>query len=191
MHFSAVYEEGSVSALWRIEAASKGPAHSAGRGTKARDCTIGCCSGRRGSDCALAAAVVASGSECRGFSRACALPSRSGAVFARNTSTASAGAGWANASRYHRTLVSVLPVAAGAGTHQPWPTSPPSVLRFRPTGPTRQYPLFLAPGSRLSLALYPQTPSPKAPHQNEVLQRQAYGFRNFDNYRLRVKVMCS
>jgi transposase len=25
----------------------------------------------------------------------------------------------------------------------------------------------------------------------EVLQRQAYGFRNFDNYRLRVKVMCS
>jgi transposase len=25
----------------------------------------------------------------------------------------------------------------------------------------------------------------------EVLQRQAYGFRNFDNYRLRVKVLCS
>jgi transposase len=25
----------------------------------------------------------------------------------------------------------------------------------------------------------------------EVLQRQAYGFRNFQNYRLRVKVMCS
>jgi transposase len=25
----------------------------------------------------------------------------------------------------------------------------------------------------------------------EVLQRQAYGFRNFDNYRLRVKIMCS
>jgi len=25
----------------------------------------------------------------------------------------------------------------------------------------------------------------------EVLQRQAYGFRNFNNYRLRVKVMCS
>jgi len=24
----------------------------------------------------------------------------------------------------------------------------------------------------------------------EVLQRQAYGFRNFDNYRLRVKVLC-
>jgi transposase len=24
----------------------------------------------------------------------------------------------------------------------------------------------------------------------EVLQRQAYGFRNFQNYRLRVKVMC-
>ena len=25
----------------------------------------------------------------------------------------------------------------------------------------------------------------------EVLQRQAYGFRNFDNYRLRIKIMCS
>jgi transposase len=25
----------------------------------------------------------------------------------------------------------------------------------------------------------------------EVLQRQAYGFRNFDNYRLRVRIMCS
>jgi transposase len=25
----------------------------------------------------------------------------------------------------------------------------------------------------------------------EVLQRQAYGFKNFNNYRLRVKVMCS
>jgi transposase len=25
----------------------------------------------------------------------------------------------------------------------------------------------------------------------EVLQRQAYGFRNFNNYRLGVKVMCS
>jgi transposase len=25
----------------------------------------------------------------------------------------------------------------------------------------------------------------------EVLSRQAYGFRNFQNYRLRVKVMCS
>ncbi len=25
----------------------------------------------------------------------------------------------------------------------------------------------------------------------EVLQRQAYGFRNFQNYRLRVKIMCS
>jgi len=25
----------------------------------------------------------------------------------------------------------------------------------------------------------------------ELLQRQAYGFRNFQNYRLRVKVMCS
>ena len=25
----------------------------------------------------------------------------------------------------------------------------------------------------------------------EVLQRQAYGFRNFHNYRLRVRVMCS
>ena len=25
----------------------------------------------------------------------------------------------------------------------------------------------------------------------EVLQRQAYGFRNFNNYRLRIKVMCS
>jgi transposase len=25
----------------------------------------------------------------------------------------------------------------------------------------------------------------------EVLQRQAYGFRNFQKYRLRVKVMCS
>jgi len=25
----------------------------------------------------------------------------------------------------------------------------------------------------------------------EVLQRQAYGFRNFENYRLRVKVLCS
>ncbi len=25
----------------------------------------------------------------------------------------------------------------------------------------------------------------------EVLQRQAYGFRNFDNYRLRVEIMCS
>jgi transposase len=25
----------------------------------------------------------------------------------------------------------------------------------------------------------------------EVLQRQAYGFRNFSNYRLRVKIMCS
>jgi len=25
----------------------------------------------------------------------------------------------------------------------------------------------------------------------EVLQRQAYGFRNFQNYRLRVKLMCS
>jgi Transposase len=25
----------------------------------------------------------------------------------------------------------------------------------------------------------------------KVLQRQAYGFRNFQNYRLRVKVMCS
>jgi hypothetical protein len=25
----------------------------------------------------------------------------------------------------------------------------------------------------------------------EVLQRQAYGFRNFQNYRLRVRVMCS
>ena len=25
----------------------------------------------------------------------------------------------------------------------------------------------------------------------EVLQRQAYGFRNFNNYRLRVKVSCS
>jgi transposase len=25
----------------------------------------------------------------------------------------------------------------------------------------------------------------------EVLQRQSYGFRNFNNYRLRVKVMCS
>jgi len=24
----------------------------------------------------------------------------------------------------------------------------------------------------------------------EVLQRQAYGFRNFQNYRLRVRVMC-
>ena len=24
----------------------------------------------------------------------------------------------------------------------------------------------------------------------EVLQRQAYGFRNFNNYRLRVKVLC-
>lgn len=24
----------------------------------------------------------------------------------------------------------------------------------------------------------------------EVLQRQAYGFRNFENYRLRVRVMC-
>ena len=25
----------------------------------------------------------------------------------------------------------------------------------------------------------------------EVLQRQAYGFRNFKNYRLRVRIMCS
>jgi len=25
----------------------------------------------------------------------------------------------------------------------------------------------------------------------EVLQRQAYGFRNFNNYRWRVKVLCS
>ena len=25
----------------------------------------------------------------------------------------------------------------------------------------------------------------------EALQRQAYGFRNFDNYRLRVTIMCS
>lgn len=25
----------------------------------------------------------------------------------------------------------------------------------------------------------------------EVLQRQAYGFRNFQNYRLRVRVLCS
>jgi transposase len=25
----------------------------------------------------------------------------------------------------------------------------------------------------------------------EVLQRQAYGFRNFNNYRLRVRVLCS
>lgn len=25
----------------------------------------------------------------------------------------------------------------------------------------------------------------------EMLQRQAFGFRNFENYRLRVKVMCS
>ena len=25
----------------------------------------------------------------------------------------------------------------------------------------------------------------------EILQRQAYGFRNFQNYRLRVRVMCS
>jgi transposase len=25
----------------------------------------------------------------------------------------------------------------------------------------------------------------------EVLQRQAYGFRNFNNYRLRVRIMCS
>ena len=25
----------------------------------------------------------------------------------------------------------------------------------------------------------------------EVLQRQAYGFRNFSNYRLRVRIMCS
>jgi len=25
----------------------------------------------------------------------------------------------------------------------------------------------------------------------EVLQRQAYGFRNFHNYRLRVRIMCS
>jgi len=25
----------------------------------------------------------------------------------------------------------------------------------------------------------------------EVLQRQAYGFRNFENYRLRVQVLCS
>jgi transposase len=25
----------------------------------------------------------------------------------------------------------------------------------------------------------------------EVLNRQAYGFRNFQNYRLRVRVMCS
>jgi len=25
----------------------------------------------------------------------------------------------------------------------------------------------------------------------EVLQRQAYGFRNFENYRLRVQVSCS
>jgi transposase len=25
----------------------------------------------------------------------------------------------------------------------------------------------------------------------ETLSRQAYGFRNFENYRLRVKVLCS
>jgi transposase len=25
----------------------------------------------------------------------------------------------------------------------------------------------------------------------ELLQRQAYGFRNFHNYRLRVRIMCS
>jgi transposase len=25
----------------------------------------------------------------------------------------------------------------------------------------------------------------------ELLQRQAYGFRNFNNYRLRVRIMCS
>jgi transposase len=25
----------------------------------------------------------------------------------------------------------------------------------------------------------------------ELINRQAYGFRNFENYRLRVKVMCS
>jgi transposase len=25
----------------------------------------------------------------------------------------------------------------------------------------------------------------------EVLQRQTYGFRNFENYRLRVRIMCS
>jgi len=28
------------------------------------------------------------------------------------------------------------------------------------------------------------------PNKMELINRQAYGFRNFDNYRLRVKVLC-
>jgi len=32
---------------------------------------------------------------------------------------------------------------------------------------------------------------PKSSTKMEVLQGQTYGFRNFNNYRLRVKVMCS
>jgi transposase len=28
-------------------------------------------------------------------------------------------------------------------------------------------------------------------HKMKLIQRRAYGFRNFENYRLRVKVLCS
>lgn len=51
------------------------------------------------------------------------------------------------------------------------------------------------PGSgRLSPcgSLHATTESQKDSHTKmEVLQRQAYGFRNLQNYRMRVKVLCS
>ena len=55
---------------------------------------------------------------------------------------------------------------------------------------------FFSPGiestaERSHVALHPQQRRKAFTPNLEVLQRQAYGFRNFNNYRLRVKVMCS
>jgi transposase len=67
-----------------------------------------------------------------------------------------------------------------------------SCVRARTTGSARPYTLCVARGDCLYMALHPQQRHHRRlSHQMELLQRQAFGFRNFQNYRLRVKLLCS
>ncbi len=178
------------------------------RGMKAGECG-GVCSSWKGTNGCAGPAVAASGSAFRGFSRGCGRPNRSGAASVRSTLMASAAVAWVNgkdsrARRWNAGFAGIWncsPGNARAGSvRRFWAltsTSLPGVASLRCCG--------LAPLVQLGHTLYAWRDEiacmwrftrnngiTEGFHTKmELLQRQAYGFRNFQNYRLRVSVMCS
>jgi transposase len=65
-------------------------------------------------------------------------------------------------------------------------------LRADAARPAGSHPFVVGDEDRHDVALHQkQRHHRRLPHQNGKLQRQTFGFRNFNNYRLRVRIMCS